>query len=127
MSGDIPRTTTGYYIVEDNRFGEIGFNSTIMRTVAGFIVIDSSVSPLSKYMITICETGEYNLVKYFIHDGPRGGYFYYSVQALRIRNDYFLKFGFLTPESFGNRIRAETVRLARLLGIDRSGKIAAFR
>ena len=52
----------------------------------------------------------------FIYDEEKEGFFYYTVSPIRIRIDLALKK--LSPTTFSNRLRATTVHLAKLLGLD---------
>lgn len=114
-----------FFKITDNRFGEIIFRSKLYNSGDTFVLNNVSVQPMKKYMLTINKKKEYRLISFFFYDTEAGGFFYYSLQAMRIRTNYFLKLGLLNKESFANRIRAGTVHMAGLLGLDWSDKLNA--
>lgn len=113
----------GYFKVRDNRFGDIVFANAVLNRGESFIITSACTHPLSRMGITIAEKDEYRLISVFIHNPADRGFYYYGLHALRVRSGFFISSGLLNADSFANRIRAETVRRASLLGLDWSAKI----
>jgi len=105
-----------YFQIEDNRFGEMTFESEMCNEGNNFILKNTCIDELSKFGFTVSNSGEYRFIFYFIYDAKAGGYYYYAVQAIRIRSWYIRKLGLVTTESFSNRLRAMTVFYAGQLG-----------
>ena len=105
-----------YFMIEDNRFGDTVFKSRIYNEGGNFIVKNVSTHALKKFGFTINRPGEYHFTFFFFYDRAARGYFYYAVQALRIRSVYFQKLGIISSDSFANRLRAMTVHYAGLMG-----------
>ncbi len=118
--------TVSYFIITDNRFGDLIFRSELYNEGENFILKNVCTEPMEKYFISINNKEEYQLISFFIYDKESKGYFYYSINAMRIRSSYFLKLGMLSARSFANRIRGSTVHTAKLLGLDWGDKIKAF-
>ncbi len=118
--------TVSYFIITDNRFGDLIFRSELYNEGENFILKNVCIEPMEKYFISINNKEEYQLISFFIYDKESKGYFYYSINAMRIRSSYFLKLGMLSAGSFANRIRGSTVHTAKLLGLDWGDKIKAF-
>lgn len=114
---------TGYFKVRDNRFGDIVFSHAVVSEKDGFIVASGCTHPLTRLGIIIAEKDEYRMISVFIHNAADRGFYYYGLHALRIRSGIFASSGLLNAESFANRLRAETVRRASLLGLDWNAKI----
>ncbi len=122
----IPPAIINYFTASDNRFGELTFRSELYNEGDNFIVKNVCIEPMEKYFISINNKEEYQVISFYIYDNAAGGYFYYSVNAMRIRSSYFLKLGMLSAENFANRIRGSTVHMAKLLGLDWSDKFRVF-
>jgi len=120
----ITPSRNGYFRIRDNRLGWLTFKGELFYRNGVFIAKNYSVTPVTRYGVTISRKGEYRMITFLFPDGP-GGYYLYSVHALRIRSEVMLKSGFLNSESFANRIRAATVHTAKLLGRNWIGKIIA--
>ncbi len=114
-----------YFIQKDNKFGELIFKSTIYNDGDNFIMINTCLEPISNGILTMCKKEEYKFITYFIYDKESNGFFYYSANIMRIRLDFVLKKGKFTlyPTTFSNRLRATTVHLVKLLGINWDNKI----
>jgi|GEM_PF-444314 len=115
-----------YFLQEDNKFGKLVFKSELYNEGDNFILINTCVNPLSKSGINICKSNEYKVISYFIYDKNLKGFYYYSVYVMRIRIEMLLKkggLGTLYPTTFSNRLRAGTVHLANLLGLNWGNKI----
>ncbi|MCU0822727.1 MAG: hypothetical protein MUC95_09700, partial [Spirochaetes bacterium] len=119
----IPQAAVNYFLIEDNRFGEIIFKSEIYSENDNFILKNTSTHSLKKYGFTVNGPGEYQFIFFFIYDKKEAGYFYYAMQAARIRSSYLQKISFVGSESFVNRMRAMTVHYAGMMGNDWSGKL----
>jgi hypothetical protein len=117
---------TNYFLMTDNKFGELVFKSSLFSEGNDFILKNTCVHPIKKFGFKINDSGEYVTVSYFLYDIRLKGYFFYSVSALRIKSDFFLKINAVSPKGFGNRMRAGTVHLVRILGIDWNSKIMAY-
>ncbi|MBN2039397.1 MAG: hypothetical protein JW864_05110 [Spirochaetes bacterium] len=115
-----------YFSITDNRFGNLKFKSELYRDGNSLVLKNICIQPMEKYFATINHKYEYRLISFFIYDRKAGGYFLYSINAMRIRSRMILNLGILKPESFGNRIRAYTVYFAGLLGLDWKGRLKAF-
>jgi hypothetical protein len=117
---------TNYFLMSDNKFGELVFRSELYSEGNNFVLKNICAHPIKKFGMKINDSGEYVTLTYFIYDIRQKGYFYYSVSALRIKSDFFLKINAVSPKGFGNRLRAGTVHLTGNLGIDWNSKIKAF-
>jgi hypothetical protein len=117
----------GVLKITDNMLGLIEFNSVLTDYGSLIILENISSKPMSKFGIEICRTGGNRTVSIFFYDRQRKGVFYCSVHAMEIRTAGILKIAPVKPASFGNRLRASLVHLTGLLGLDWSGKIAAFK
>ena len=119
--------TVNYLTITDNRFGKLTFRSELFNEGNSFILKNVCIDPMEKYFISINNKEEYRLISFFIYDNKAKGYFYCSINAMRIRSDYFLKLGMLSAANFANRMRGSTVHTAKLLGLDWTDKIKAFK
>lgn len=118
--------SVNYLKITDNRFGDLVFRSELHNERENFILKNSCIQPMEKYFIAINNKEEYHLISFFIYDKQAKGYFYYSLHAMRIRSENFLKLRMLSAENFANRIRGNTVHMARLIGLNWDDKIKAF-
>ena len=120
-------TSHSYFTIKDNRLGTIPFRGEV-RSGRGTVYAASICSgSVSRYGMRIFEPGDYRAYKFFIYDKGAGGWFYCSVQLMRVRSDIMKSLDLLKPENICNRLRGETVHLLSLFGHDRSARIAAFR
>ncbi len=126
IADKIENRKTNYFLMSDNKFGDLVFRSELYSEGNNFILKNICVYPIKKFGVKINDSGEYATISYFIYDIRLKGYFYYTVSALRIKSDFFLKINAISPKGFGNRLRAGSVHLVKNLGIDWSGKIKAF-
>ena len=113
-----------YFRISDNRLGNLIFRSEIYNEGDIFIVKNICIHPIKKFFLSVNKKNEYLLISFFIYNKNYNGYFFYTVNAMRIRSNFFLRLG--TSESFANRIRAGTVHYAGLLGLIWQKKIRAF-
>lgn len=111
----IPQETTSYFFQEDNRFGKLIFRSKLYNEGNNFVMINTCTQPIT-FVVFVNRREEFKFITYFIYDEEREGYFYYTVNPIRIRIDIALKK--LSPTTFSNRLRATTVHLSKLLGLN---------
>ena len=123
---EIHPKTVNYFTIKDNRFGNLTFRSELYNEGNSFILKNVCIDPMEKFFISINNKEEYRLISFFIYDNNAKGYFYCSINAMRIRADYFLKLGVLSAANFANRMRGSTVHTAKLLGLEWMDKIKAF-
>ncbi len=124
---DVPEVTVSRFAVKDNRLGLLNFTSELVCSDIDFKMINRSSGNASIYGMRIFNPGDYLIYKTLIYDKKLKGYFFYTVQYMKVRSSILEKFDLIKPESFGNRIRAENVHFLKSIGIDRSDKLAAFR
>lgn len=118
--------SVNYLKITDNRFGDLIFRSELYNEGENFILKNVCLQPMEKYFIAINNKEEYQLISFFIYDKQAKGYYYYSLHAMRIRSESFLKLKMLSAENFANRIRGNTVHMAKLIGLNWDDKIKAF-
>jgi hypothetical protein len=119
----IEKKRESYFRVRDNRFGDMVFQSDLYNEGDCFIVKNTCTAPLSKYGMSLSRAGEYQIINFLLYDREAGGFYYYAIHALRIHNGALLKSGMLSAWSFANRLRAGTVHMAQMLGVDLMDKI----
>ena len=124
---DIQPKRTHYFRIKDNRFGWLTFRNEIHNTGNNFVMKNVSETQMKKFFTQINNQGEYQLIYYFFYDELRKGYFYYALNAMRIRRNPFFGMDILSAENFANRIRAVTVKTARLIGLDWEERINPFQ
>ena len=123
----IPEQTVSRFAIKDNRLGLLSFKSEITASGDNFMISGISTGTVTKLGMTIFYPGDYRIYKFFIYDRSLKGYFFYTAQFMKIRSDVLNKMDLVKPESFGNRIRAENVHFMKSIGVDRTGKLAAFK
>ncbi len=114
------------YRIKDNRFGWQSFRQQIYTKGATVVVFNQSLQPMKRFGSSINRAGESLMVYVFHHDPRRKGFFYYGFHAQRVRSTTFRGLGLPSAASMGNRLRASTVHLAKMLGSDWSRHIRAF-
>jgi hypothetical protein len=115
-----------YFVQKDNKFGVLTYSSELYYENNNFILINTCLQPISKFVFSVCYKNEYKIITYFIYDPQLEGFYYYSVNVMRIRlNMLMTKNDILTlyPSTFSNRLRAGTVHFAGLMGLDWKNKI----
>lgn len=112
-----------FFKVHDNRLGEIIFKSEVSAHDNIFVVSNTNTNTLSKWGITIARPGDYSVLAVYIYNEEKKGFYYYCVHALNANASSVLPNSVFDSESFANRIRAETVKRASLLGLDWNAKI----
>ena len=111
------------FLQKDNKLGTLYFKNDLYNEGDNFVMINTCIVPISKSIFTINDKNEYKIYSFFIYDQAQGGFFCYSFQVLRVKLDSVLKSGMISPTTFSNRLRASTVHLYKLLGIDKSDKL----
>ncbi len=118
---------TSYFMQEDNKLGKLTFKSELVNSGDNFILINTCIDKISKIMFEVSKENEYKVITYFIYDREKKGFFYNSINIMRIRKDVLLTgnnmISPLNPTTFSNRLRGATVHLAGLLGINLQNKI----
>jgi len=118
---------SGAFFMRDNRLGAIIFSADLYAEGNNFITTSASEIPVTRFGLEVSEKGDYRMASFLIYDSDAGGFYLYSLHALRIRSEIILKSGMLSPKSFANRVRANTVHTARLLGVNWQDRLAAAR
>jgi hypothetical protein len=124
---NIPEKTIFRFAIEDNRLGLLTFKSELVYDGENFIMTNTLSKGVTKLGMNIFNPGDYKIYKFFIYDKKSKGYFFYTVQFMKVRSNVLNKFNLIKPESFGNRVRAENIHFLKSIGINRSGKLAAFK
>ena len=112
-------------MIKDNRFGEMPMQSHISISKNNISILNKTLEPMSKVFIGINKAGEYEQQVFLLYDHDVRGFFYYYLQAMRIRSNFFLRLSGLTPPNFANRARALTIHFAALLGHDWKDRLIA--
>ncbi len=112
-----------FFKVHDNRLGEIVFKSEVSVQGNVFVVSNTNANTISKWGIPIAEPGDYRIIAVYVYHEEKKGFYYYCVHAINPQATLILPNAAFNPESFANRIRAETVKRASLLGLDWSAKL----
>lgn len=123
----IPAKSESSFIIKDNRMGTICFKGSAEYRNGMFIETDVSCGNVSRMGMRVFNDGGYVIKHYVVPDDSGNGYFYCSVQVMKVESSIMKKLDLLNPENFGNRIRGETVHFFSRMGYDISSKIAAFR
>jgi hypothetical protein len=109
-----------YFVQEDNKFGIHTFKNEIYNEGDNFVMINSNMDAI----VPLSSKGEYKFISFFIYDKQSEGYYYYSINSMKI-NPMFLKL--LTDRTnatlFSNRLRAMSVHFAKMIGLNWSDKI----
>ena len=108
-----------YFLQQDNKFGKLNFKSELFNEGDNFVVKNTCMQAIANTN----KPGEFKTITYLIYDSTAKGYYVYTLTAIRIRNDLLTKMGLLRPTTFSNRLRASTVHLAKLLGLDWESKL----
>jgi hypothetical protein len=119
---------TNMFFQKDNKFGKLFFRSDLYNEGDNFVLINTDLDPVSKLIFTINEKEEYKIFCFFIYDKEKKGFYYYTFQVMRVRVDSVLKMKDLfSPTTFSNRLRASTVHLAKLLGLDWTDRLNPWK
>lgn len=117
----------GMFKIVDNKFGELIFISDLYSRDNDFILVNTCPEPITKFMLELTDKNQYRLISFFFYDKKARGYFCFFLHTLKVKNEFLLNTGLIKSKSFGNRIRACSIHLASLLGIDLKNQIAAFK
>jgi hypothetical protein len=112
-------SVTSYFLQEDNRFGKLVFQSDLISQGDDFILINTTAQP----MAFINNKGDNRIITFFLYSPEHQGFFYYSLNTLRIRYLYNIIENKTNATLFSNRLRASTVHLAKLLNLDWSARL----
>lgn len=115
-----------YFLQKDNKFGRLSYESKLYNEGDNFVLINTAIDPIQTFVVQIAKKNENKIITYFIYDKEKEGFFYYSVNVMRIRVKFVLSKNevmTLYPSTFSNRLRAATVHFAKLLGLDWNDKI----
>lgn len=123
----LPAKSESVFVVQDNRMGTICFNGTVEYRDGMFIETDVSCGRVSRLGMRVFNDGGYVIKHYVLPDDSGEGYFYCSVQIMKVESSIMKKLNLLNPQNFGNRVRGETVHFFGRMGRDMSGMITAFR
>ena len=123
----IPESALSHFAVKDNRLGILTFKSEFIASGENFIMINTSTGTSSRFGMKIFYPGDYRIYKILIYDKNLKGYYFYTAQFMKVRSSILSRMDLIKPESFANRVRAESIHFLKNLGVDRSGKLAAFK
>ena len=115
-----------FFLIKDNRLGTICFNGTVVFQNGNFYETDASCGSVSRMGMKVFNNGGYVIKHYLMKDESGGGYFYCSVQLMKVESSIMKKLDLLKPENFANRVRGETVHFFGRMGYDVSSKIRVF-
>jgi len=110
------------FFQEDNKFGKVFYRSDLYNEGDNFIIINTSLIPISKFIFTLNDKEEYQVSSFYIYSKEKEGFYYYSYLAMKVTVDAVLKTEAFGPTAFSNRLRAANVHLAKLLGLDWTDK-----
>jgi hypothetical protein len=108
-----------YFIQQDNKFGKFVYKSDLYNFYDDFVMVNTCMEPMS----VINSKGDTKIVSFFIYSKEDNGYFYYTVSSMRIRFGLSLITGKTNATLFSNRLRASTVHLVKLLGLNWDDKL----
>jgi hypothetical protein len=106
-----------YFKQRDNKFGFLYFKSELINVGNNFILINDC-EKVNNNIFQITNFNGLKSITYLIYDNTLGGFFLYSYIAANINNDFLLKIGLFHSTSFSDRLRACSVHLAYLLGLN---------
>jgi len=121
------KSAVSFFTIKDNRLGVIPFSSKVCSGNGVLSVTGICSGTVTRFGMKVFEPGDYRVYKYLAYDKTAGGWFYCSVQLMRVRSDILKRFDLLKPENICNRLRGETVHILKLIGIRRTVDMAAFR
>ncbi len=119
---------TNMFLQKDNKLGTLIFRSELYNEGNNFIMVNVCIQPISKLFIDINKKEEYKIVSFFIYDEIKKGFYMYTFQVMRVRIENLLKNGnMFKPTTFSNRLRASTIHLAKLIGLDWKDKLNPWK
>jgi len=108
-----------YFFQEDNKFGKHIFKSEIFSEGDSFVMINT----LMDAIVPISGKGDYKFITFFIYDQASEGYFYYTINIMKIRLGLELITSKTNATLFSNRLRASTIHFAKMISLNWSDKI----
>lgn len=120
---EIKPQVSNLFLQKDNKLGTLYFRNELYSVNDNFVMINTCVVPISKAIFTLNDKNEYKIYSFFLYDAEKKGFFVYTFQAMRVKQDGLLKSGLIAPTTFSNRLRASTVHLAKMLNIDWADKL----
>ncbi|HQJ05606.1 MAG TPA: hypothetical protein PLI57_04410 [Spirochaetota bacterium] len=120
---EIKPQVTNLFLQKDNKLGTLYFRNELFSVNSDFVMINTCVVPISKAIFTLNDKNEYKIYSFFLYDAEKRGFFVYTFQAMRVKQDGLLKSGLIAPTTFFNRLRASTVHLAKMLNMDWTDKL----
>jgi len=121
------KSAVSYFTIKDNRLGTIPFKSRVWYGNGSVYSVSECSGSVSRFGMKVFEPGDYRVYKFIVYDKTSNGWFYCSVQLMRVRSGIMKRLDLLKPENICNRLRGETVHILGLVGINRSSELAAFR
>jgi hypothetical protein len=122
----IKSKTTSMFLQKDNKFGKLIYRSELYNNGDDFVLVNTCLEPISALFINLNDSEEYKIISYFLYSPEKKGFFIYSVLAMRLKSNLALTNTAFGPTGFSNRLRASTVHLAKLIGLDWSNKYNAW-
>ncbi len=124
---EIKPKISNMFLQEDNKFGKLFYKSELYNDGNNFILVNTCLVPLTKLIFSINDKEEYKICSYYIYDKEKQGFYYYSFLVMRVRVSALLKMkqGY-SPTTFSNRLRASSVHLAKLIGLNWEDKLNAW-
>lgn len=124
---EIKPKVVNMFLQKDNKFGKLTYRSELYNEGNNFILININLEPITKFLFTVNDKEEFKIYTFFIYDEEKKGFYYYSFLVLRVKIDIILKQGLFGPTAFSNRLRAATVHLTGLIGLDWNDKLNAWK
>jgi len=115
-----------YFTQKDNKFGKLTFKSELYNDGNVFVTINTCTHPTSYGIVSINKKNETKFISYFFYNEEKKGFYYYSINIMRVRVNFVLKKNdlmTLNPTLFSNRLRATTIHLAKMLGLNWEDKL----
>jgi len=124
---EIKPKVANMFLQKDNKFGKLTYRSELYNEDNNFVLINVNLEPITKLLFTVNDKEEFKIYTFFIYDEEKKGFYYYSFLVLRVKVDLILKQGLFGPTAFSNRLRAATVHLAGLIGLNWNDKLNAWK
>lgn len=124
---EIKPKITNMFLQKDNKFGKLIYKSELYNEGNNFILINTNLEPITKFLIPAADKEDFKIYTFFIYDAEKKGFYYYSLLLLKVKAAMILKQGLFGPTAFSNRLRAATVHLAKLLGYNWEDKLNAWK
>ncbi len=124
---EIKPKVVNMFLQKDNKFGKLTYRSELYNEGNNFVLINVNLEPITKLLFTINDKEEFKIYSFFIYDEAKKGFYYYSFIVLRVKVEMVLKQGLFGPTAFSNRLRAATVHLTGLIGLNWTDKLNAWK